>query len=91
MGTGHRLLSGANSLQSRCPRDYSQLTVQELWGGTGLKIPSKTLELLAAKAVKTTGQRRGTKYHVGSGAAKAAPADASAPAKAAAPAKAKKA
>ena len=53
-----------------------------------LKLPSKVLKLpaqklVAAKAVKTTGQKRGTKYHAGSGATKAAPA--------AAPAKAKKA
>jgi len=34
-----------------------------------LKLPAKNL--LAAKAVRTTGQKRGTKYHVGGGAAKA--------------------
>jgi hypothetical protein len=43
----------------------------------GLRIPTSALKLpaqklLAAKAVRTTGQMRGTKYHVGSGAAKAA-------------------
>ncbi len=46
-----------------------------------LKIPSKNLKrpaqkLLAAKAVKTSGAKRGTKYHVGSGEPKAAPAKA---------------
>jgi hypothetical protein len=62
-----------------------------------LKVPSETLKrpaqkLLAAKAVKTTGQRRGTKYHVGSGAAPAvAPAAAEAPAKAPRKGRAKKA
>ena len=55
-----------------------------------LKIPSKNLKLpvqklLAAKAVKTTGAKRGTKYHVGGGGGGAAKA-----AKAAAPAKAGK-
>jgi len=35
-----------------------------------LKLPAQ--KLLAAKAVRTTGQKRGTKYHVAGGAAKAA-------------------
>jgi hypothetical protein len=48
----------------------------------GLKIPTSALKLpaqklLAAKALRTTGQKRGTKYHVGKGSMpKAAPAKA---------------
>ena len=44
----------------------------KLWADKALERFPNEPELLAAKAVRTTGAKRGTKYHVAGGPAKAA-------------------